>query len=89
MASALRAPFWVPVPLIAAVALLGCSLAGGGDDEAGQGANTAEDGGGADDTERRRMDFPLDPALGSFALEPGVPQANRFSFDIMVPFGPI
>lgn len=88
MASALRAPLWVPVLLIAAVGLCGCSSTGDGDNGAGQGANATDDGGGADDTDRMRMNFPLDPALGSFQLEPGVPQTNRFSFDIMVPFGP-
>lgn len=88
MASALRPPLWIPVLLVAAVALWGCSSAGDGDNGTGQGASATDDGGGADDTDRMRINFPLDPALGSFQLEPGVPQANRFSFDIMVPFGP-
>ncbi len=72
MASALRAPLWIVVLLIAAVLPGGCSLAGGG----------------GDDPERMRMNFPLDPALGTFQLQPGVPQANRQAFDIMVPSEP-
>ncbi len=71
MTSALRAPLWVVVLLPTAVSPWGCSSAGDGGD------NAQDDGGGTDNTERMRINFPLDAALGSFELEPGVPQANR------------
>ena len=89
MVFALRAPLGFVVLLITAVSLWGCSLPGvGGDNGTGPSDNAPDDGGGADDTERMRMNFPLDEALGSFQLQPGVPQANSGAFDIMVPFGP-
>lgn len=82
MARALRAPLWVVVLLITAVSPWGCISAGG------DGDNVPDDGDGADNTERMRLNFPLDAALGSFELQPGVPQANSFAFDFMVPLGP-